>query len=116
MAFQGLEKVSIPSASAGDIVSVAGFDDVSIGESPNRQSVPRLRRVMNRVGVGYIDVIRSEIFSLNVTGRNNEQPTHRLIAIDVPKFLRRRVELPSGAQRVDCSRPRCRTSRSATVG
>lgn len=33
MAFQGLEKVSIPSASAGDIVSVAGFDDVSIGET-----------------------------------------------------------------------------------
>lgn len=33
MAFKGLEKISIPEASAGDIVSVAGFDDVSIGET-----------------------------------------------------------------------------------
>lgn len=33
MAFQGLERVNIPNAEAGDIVSVAGFDDVSIGET-----------------------------------------------------------------------------------
>lgn len=33
MAFRGLEKVAIPDAFAGDIVSIAGFDNVLIGET-----------------------------------------------------------------------------------
>ncbi|OGX28603.1 MAG: GTP-binding protein TypA [Omnitrophica WOR_2 bacterium RIFCSPHIGHO2_02_FULL_67_20] len=41
LAYQGLERVEIPSADSGEIVAVAGFDEVSIGDTITDPQRPR---------------------------------------------------------------------------
>ena len=41
LAYQGLERVEIESAQAGEIVAVAGFDDVGIGDTPTDPQRPK---------------------------------------------------------------------------
>ena len=47
LGFQGLQRVEVASASAGDLVAIAGFDDVNIGETlacpDNPEALPLIR-------------------------------------------------------------------------
>ena len=81
--FEGLERIEVPEAGPGDIVLVAGFDDVSIGDTITDAEDPR---PLPRVKVDEPTV--SMIFSVNtsplagregkfVTSRNIKDRLHR---------------------------------------
>ena len=102
-AFEGLQRVEVQEAGPGDIVALAGFDVVHIGETVTDPVDPRpLPRVIDRRADGEHDVLREQVAVRRAGGQARHlaqhQGTARPRAADQrqhPHHARRHARTPS---------------------